>query len=822
VRLLNRFGAVPLLLIAMGAGPTLANPANRAALATHFGDLMAADLQSCLLCHVGEHGEGASSLDEFPHNAFGDAMRIAGEQLLDAGKDDAMSERMQLLAAADADGDGITNLLEILLGSHPGDPNHVPSQSDLDRSAELLSAYQSRLLRYRWRPFERVQRPAVPDGVTNTSGTMWSRGPIDDFIAQQRDQAGLRAQGEAKAEQLLRRVYLDLVGLSPTPEEISTFQSQSAQDPKAYERVVDALLQHPGYGERWGRHWMDVWRYSDWAGYKDALRESQRHIWHWRDWIVESLNEDKGYDVMVMQMLAADEMQVDASELRATGFLARNFHTTRDQWMDDLVKHTSQALLGITLGCAKCHDHMTDPIEQSEYYGLRAVFETHHVNTDRVPGQLDISLNGIPRVYDRSLDAKTYLFLQGDERYPDKTQPIAPGIPAALGGALQITPVSRDYEAAHPDQRTFVREALLQQVERKIAAASSDEVRRVAESERQALQAEFELEGLERKGLDAKSPRWREVAQEIARLQRAPEKTDGEMSADEKPESPSEKGSEFKRREQFTYPEHSSGRRLAFAHWLTDRDNPLAARVAVNHIWMRHFGRAIVPTVNDFGYGGREPTHPALLDWLAAELMDNHWSMKWIHRLIVTSATYRMASTIDSDAQAIDPDNQLHWRGPIRRMEGEVVRDNLLSIAGRLDAAMGGPDIDQTQAEASNRRSIYLRHAHEKLVEFVQIFDGPAVSECYVRETSIQPHQALALANSSLTVEAAKAIDRELADSVGDDEQAFVQQAFRRVLGRSSLPQEQQACLEFLRDGVQTRRNLIIVLFNHNDFVSIR
>jgi len=854
-------GVVPLLMF----GSAHANPANKAAMVKHFGNLMPERLRTCGLCHVADHPDGASSLSEFPHNPFGRAMRIVGEQLAEEGKPDAMSDRMQAIRDQDADEDGVANLLEILLDTQPGDSQDLPELANSARTEQALARYSAKLNRYRWEPFQPVQQPAVPLAAAN-----WGHNPIDAFIDKQRREQNLRPQPEASPEQLLRRVTLDLTGISPTPEAITRFVDQYAKDPQAYDRVVTELLQHPGYGQRWGRHWMDVWRYSDWAGYKDALRESQRHIWHWRDWIVESLNDDLGYDQMVMQMLAADEMPRDSVDLRATGFLARSYFTNRDQWMDNVVKHTSQALMGVTLGCAKCHDHMTDPFEQTEYYALRAVFESYHVRTDRVPGELNRDKNGVPRVYDRTINAKTYLLARGDERYPVKDQPIEPGTPAALGGELQISPVSLTHQATHPDQRTFVIEALLAAAGQKVVDAKSDSDRLAAQRSLDALQAELELEAQEAAGLSEDSQAWKAAATQVVTLYRAAEFAAAEaalaktqqalddaekkltaVTAKEKAKAIQQAKSahaaaekahraaktrfdkataavaekpttKWKRREQMVYPAVSSGRRLAFARWLTDSNNPLTARVAVNHIWLRHFGRAIVPTVNDFGFGGREPTHPALLDWLATEWMRRDWSMKELHRLIVTSATYRMASTSDPESYSIDPDNASYWRGPIGRMEGEIVRDNLLAISGRLDPTLGGPDIDNTLAQTSRRRSIYLRHAHEKLVPFVQIFDGPAVSECYQRETSVQPHQALAMVNSQLTVEAATAIADELRQATGEDEAAFVRQAYLRVLCRYPEEQELAPCLEFLADGTQPHRNLVIVLLNHNDFVSIR
>src|SRR6185436_19589958 len=221
--------------------------------------------------------------------------------------------------------------------------------------------------------------------------------PIDAFLSQKRREKNLTARPEAPRHVLLRRAYIDLIGLSPTPEEQRAFLADTSAN--AYEKVVDKLLEDPRYGERWGRHWMDVWRYSDWAGWSggNQIRDSKPHIWRWKDWIIESLNADKPYDRMVIEMLAADELAPDdTNAVRATGFLARNYKMlSREQWLEDTIKHTSQAFLGVTMGCAKCHDHMTDPISQADYYQMRAIFEPHQVRVDQVPGHLDRKKDGL-------------------------------------------------------------------------------------------------------------------------------------------------------------------------------------------------------------------------------------------------------------------------------------------------------------------------------------------------------------------------------------------------------------------------------------------
>ncbi|HJQ78351.1 MAG TPA: DUF1549 domain-containing protein [Lacipirellulaceae bacterium] len=333
------------------------------------------------------------------------------------------------------------------------------------------------------------ERPAIPD-VQNPS---WVANPVDAFLAAQHEANGLLPVAPADKATLLRRVYFDLIGLPPTRDELWAFLDD--QSPNAYERVVDRLLASPQYGERWARHWMDVWRYSDWAGYEQEVRNSARHIWRWRDWIIESLNADKGYDRMVVEMLAGDEIApADPEVLRATGFLARNWYKfNRNTWLDNTVEHTAKAFLGATMNCCRCHDHKYDPISQAEYYQFRAIFEPHDVRTDRVPGEPDINKDGLPRACDLKLDEPTYLFERGNELRPDKENPLKPEVPAALGGSLEITPVERPILARYPALREFA-------IEEDLAAAT----RRVAECE--ASRAKAQAAVAEAQKMDSEAP----------------------------------------------------------------------------------------------------------------------------------------------------------------------------------------------------------------------------------------------------------------------------------------------------------------------------
>jgi hypothetical protein len=886
------------------AATAVANPANKLALKRRFDTFLPAKLNDCATCHIKDGDHSAESLKEIPHNSFGARLRELKKTLNGEAGADGIAQRLEQVEREDSDGDGVDNLSELLLGYGPGDASDTPSAHAMETVESRRNAFRSfRKSAYPWRPFEKVRRPEPPvvaDGE-------WGRNSIDAFLAKRHEARGLTARSAAGPEVLLRRVYLDLIGLSPSPGEVAAFVADPSDE--AFDQTVDRLLAHPRYGERWGRHWMDVWRYSDWAGYKAAIRDSQRHIWRWRDWIVESLNENKGYDRMIVEMLAADEIApLDENMLRATGFIARNWKASgREKWLTDLVDHTMQGFMGVTMGCAKCHDHKYDPIPQEEYYRLRAIFTPHGVRTDRLPGQPDTLKDGLPRVYERSPTSATYMLKRGDERFPIKDKKIEPGAPAAFGGRLDIRPIELPKFAYEPDKRPFVvaetKAASLAAVKKAEAALktlkagskkATPEALELAESglkaakeQHASLIATLNVEAIEDAG-KKDSGDWKRAAAEAFKLQReaalsdaahklklaksteakslaavekakakskgkatsatkkagtalaaAKKKTEAAGKAMEKATAAMAKKSTlaYTPRKIAKYSSTSTGRRLAFARWLTNRDNPLTARVAMNHIWLRHFGVALVPTVSEFGANGASPTHPALLDWLAAEFMERGWNMKEMHKLIVTSAAYRMASTPDAHNREIDPDNVFLWRMNSRRMEAEVVRDNLLYICGALDSSMGGPDLPHTQGQSSHRSSIHLRQAHEKLVEFLQIFDGPNVVECYERKKTVQPHQALALANSELTYTHA----RRLADELTVDAPSsvdFIEVAFVRVLSRRPTDDELKVCAGFLSEQSEwlkaersdskipparrVRQNLVMTLFNHNDFVTVR
>ena len=818
---------------------------------------------------------------------------------------------------------GLLALAEVATGSAPPESH---------RSNRLDS-----LSHWAFRPIKQLTVP--------TASSQWVRNPIDEFLSLGHEQHGLIPLDPAPPHVLLRRLYLDLVGVSPTTAELEEFTSQPTDE--RYTQIVERLLSSPRHGERWGRHWMDIWRYSDWAGHGAEVRESHPHIWRWRDWIIESLNADKPYDRMIVEMLAADELSpLDSSALRATGFLVRNwFRYNRNVWLEATVEHTGKAFLGLTVNCAKCHDHKSDPLSQVDFYRMRAFFEPHEIRTNLVSYAGDANANSLVQAFDLRLTEPTYVFNRGDEARPETNQVVLPSFPSFLGNTSpEIAAVVLPLETYYPAlSEAAVKEALARSdaavlaAEKKADAAwaaahsSTNDVealRVTAEiSSRQATLARAQQVSLQQRvvaervkhavvagNLDsaarAAAGAERQVSVASAELAlaeaesavqtlRAPQKEaelkanpkpepKGEPKADSKPDSKADLKVDAKAQKALAdaekkvteaqealtsarrsalepsssyaalgpvYPRSSTGRRLALARWIASPDNPLTARVAMNHVWMRHMGSPLVSTVFDFGRSGKSPTHPELLDWLATEFVRRGWSMKAMHRLIVTSAAYRMKSSggaTMAQNQEKDRDNVYLWRMNVRRAEAELVRDSVLHVSDGLDWTRGGPELDQGSGETSSRRSIYFRHAKEKLMEFTRTFDGPGVTECYRRDESIVPQQALALANSVLVKTQARRLAQSLSTTLGGDanDAQFINAAFIGVLSRTPTSEETGACRQFLEEQAalladpsrltpatvgessklppakapraRAKENLILVLFNHNDFISIR
>ncbi|MDB5335649.1 MAG: rane protein involved in colicin uptake [Planctomycetaceae bacterium] len=1032
--------------------------------------------------------------------------------------------------------------------------------------------------------FRKPVRPVPPVVANNVPAD----NPIDAFITAKLSAQGLSPRPLADKPVILRRVYLDLIGLPPTREELTAFLAGGS--PMAYEAVVDRLLKDPRYGERWARHWMDIWRYSDWYGRRDQddVRNSASQIWRWRDWIVNSLNADHGYDRMVREMLAGDEINPDdPSTAVATGYLIRNYYSLNpNDWMRSTVEHTGKAFLGLTFNCAHCHDHKYDPIAHDDYFKLRAFFEPVYIRQDRLPGEADpgpfqeyvyggsskVQRLGMVRIFDKTPSAPTWFYTGGDERNRVKDRgSIAPGVPEFLAdGSLKIESIELPPRAWYPGLRPEIQETILNDCRQAISrnepellaaqkgvqetppalreqlaqaqsafdtAAKAAELtgtagalsgsqsllldattgRRVLQNGVQQIKSledgsiigfqllilkdahvNFQLAKDVVKGLTASfvgfdagrilayqpgtftefeagrydfaggqkrfqvklamltkedrcllsvrslvddkvlvdsvpvalngwnpvgdvlkgisfdartgsvaaidevllagpaapeasvatvpkvafdfepptyangrdvagingwavspfgaapatsivsntvgNPLLRELSQKLEvarqalaaptiRLQAAESRlaaaqaellsVEARITADRaqygetqggdplalvRQASQLERDAAFKKaaadvltneyalavannkpagdakrtaeidaatkqlataRAGLTkaqaattdgalvdkyssltpvFAKTSTGRRRALAGWITSPQNPLTARVAVNHIWARHFHEPLVTTVHDFGRNGARPTHPELLDWLAAELMESGWSMQHLHRRIVTSAAYRRVSSVGTGAKevAADTENKLLWRMNAGRMEAEVIRDSLLYSAGRLDSKPGGQELENSQALTTTRRSLYYSSYPESggKSEFGELFDAPDPSECYRRTRSVVPQQALALTNSELVHNLSAALAGALWKGVEslpanakaeetDQTQRFIGAAFESILSRSPTAAEREACLAFLTKqagsadpaterAARARDGLVRVILNHNDFVTIR
>jgi hypothetical protein len=585
---------------------------------------------------------------------------------------------------------------------------------------------------------------------------------LDELLDKVRHERGLVPQAPSESALWLRRVSLDLTGLPPTLEEQNALIAQDS--PVARRRIVDRLLASPQHGERWGRHFMDIWRYSDWYGLGEQLRFSQKHLWHWRDWIVDSLNAGKGYDRMIQEMLAGDELEPGNPDvLRATGFLARNYYLfNRTTWLDDVIEHTSKAFLGLTMNCVKCHAHKYDPFTHEDYYAMRAIFEPYHVRLDAQPGQPDLEKDGLPRAYDLYLDRPTHVHVKGDEKQPVTSKVIPPAIPAALAfKPLQIAPI------------------------------------RLSEADAQS-----------RRGL-AKLVLGKDKA-----------KTTREITSLKALEGPAETD----QTRYLPFPNQSTGRRSALARWITDRQNPLTARVIVNHLWLRHFGQPLVASVFDLGRQSKVPPLQNLLDYLAVELMENGWSLKHMHRLMVLSEAYAMTSSSANAASVNrerDPENHFLWRMNPVRMDAQTLRDSLLHLSGRLDPRIGGPTLDPKSGDKFLRRSLYFNQTFDESNLFLETFDNASVLDCYRRPESIVPQQALALMNGQTSLTSAEVIARRL-DQLGDE--AFIRTAFQTLLATRPGPEELKSSLEGLAElGTKQRARTAFIhtLLNHHDFVTI-
>jgi len=660
--------------------------------------------------------------------------------------------------------------------------------------------------------FRKPIRPKVPPITSSNTN------PIDAFIRERLELEGLKPAPEADRLTLLRRLTFDLIGLPPTPSEVDAFLNDSA--PNAYEKVVDRLLASPHFGERWAQHWLDVVRFAESNGFE--LDADRPQAWRYRDYVINSINSDKPYDRFVIEQVAGDELaQGQDPKVAAELWIATGLHrcgqvhvvggnldtdVIRQEKLTEMVNGLGSAFLGLTLGCARCHDHKFDPISAGDYYRLQAFFASAKY-TD-----MDFSTEA-----ERDGRRKSLKALE-EQMAPLRTE---------------IAAIDAPYRA----QITEAKRAALEPKYRQVLAIPAE--KRTAEQKKLAAETGVLLKVTWDEIIAALSPADREKRTILrSRLHdldgRMPLPTaaawaiQSEKPADTfvlKRGDPHRKlasvAPAFPRVIAPSTPKPTS--RLELAKWIVSAENPLTARVIVNRLWQHHFGRGLVATPNDFGTRGDRPSHPELLDWLATELIERKWSLKAIHRLMVTSVTYRQAATAVHGEQR-DPDNKLLWRMNRRRLEAEALRDSILAVAGTLNRQVGGVsvrvplepeiyDLIFTEDEPDGlwpvtpdvtqhtRRSIYLFNKRNVRLPLFEAFDQPdTLNSCAFRPVSTFAPQALILMNAPFIHEQAKAMAVSMFDSSSDNQQRLIQAIYRRCFGRSPRPEEKQLASEFLHD----------------------
>ena len=712
-------------------------------------------------------------------------------------------------------------------------------KSWIDSGAELsaapvasgsLAAAEDRPITEAERKFWAFQKPVRPAAPADTA--------IDHFLALKRTAKGLTPAPPAAKSVLVRRAYLDLIGLPPTPAQVAAFVNDNRPD--AWPRLVDQLLASPHYGERWARHWLDVVRYADSGGYE--FDRDRHNAFRYRDYVVNALNSDKPFDRFLKEQLAGDELYPnDPNAWVATGFLrlgpennVKNEQTRLDE-LDDLVVTASNGLLGMTVGCARCHNHKFDAIAQKDYYRIQAVFfPLKPLERPLVDPAAEAKVKAQSAAIDALAKPTKDLIKALEKPFRDRiiarrhaTQPdylrLAIATPEAKrteGQKLNVSQFEKNVANIHEDDlvRELTPEAVAErkQLLAKVTTFDSQKPQlptamTIHEPGRDAPPSYF----LHRGGAGAKGSVM----------------SPGVLSATVRedwpfPDPPADAKSTF--------------RRAAFAQWLASPDNPLVPRVWVNRMWQFHFGEGIVRSPSNFGKMGDRPTHPELLDWLATELIANNWSIKHLHRLMMNSQAYQMASD-DSDAnRKLDSDNKLLWRMPRRRLEGEIIRDSILSLAGTLDPKIGGPGvmpyIDPALFQASskrtwvgrpvddpstNRRSLYVFSKRSIPLPLLDVFDKPdTITSCARRNRSTIAPQALILMNNEFVQLQAKQFAQRLSREAPTPA-ARVARGYQLAFGRAPSARESQRAIAFIGASPDGLTDFCHALFNVNEFVYV-
>jgi hypothetical protein len=624
--------------------------------------------------------------------------------------------------------------------------------------------------------FQSVRRTTPP----RVSDVDWLQTPVDAFILAKLERQNWQPAPTASREELIRRVHFDLLGLPPQPEEIAAFVTDKSAD--AYERLVDRLLASPHYGERWAQHWLDVVRFAETEGF-----EYDRHLpdaWRFRDYVIDSLNDDKPFDQFVTEQIAGDEIAPDNPQHSAAvvfhrlGAVRRNagnpdIALSRNEVLTERTNIIGEAFLGLTVGCARCHNHKLEPITQKDYYRLQAYFaatEEHNV------------LLAAPEE------------LEAWEKHSKEV-------------AAKIKKLKTDVNAATGEEKVELENQLFE------VAYSLPPHPATIPSIRNDFEKRTAMHVLRRGVWEHKGVAVGPRPLSILIPDSAPE-----LSAD------------------IAQP------RTELARWITDAGHPLTARVIVNRLWLHHFGTGLVKTTNDFGTHGDRPSHPELLDWLAHSLVENGWRWKAIHRQIVLSSTYQQSSVHPAarELAETDPENRMCWRMNRRRLSAEEIRDAMLAVSGRINPRIHGRSVmvpvdrelinllyNPTQWVVSDdttehdRRSVYLIAKRNLRLPFMEAFDAPTLqSSCSIRETSMHAPQALELLNGTFSNEMAAAFAQRLNKECGDRPERIVDRAYELAFGRMPTDKERRLSIEFLRD--EPLSEFALAIFNLNGFVYVR
>ena len=612
-----------------------------------------------------------------------------------------------------------------------------------------------------------LSHPAAPP----VKDAGWCRGDIDRFILARLEAKGIAPNGPVDRRKLIRRAYFDLHGLPPAPQEVESFVADP--DPAAYEKLIDRLLASPRYGERWASYWLDVVRFAESDGFEHDY--DRPYAYHYRDFVIRALNDDLPFDTFAKWQLAGDEYEPDNPQaMMATGFLTagvfptqiteKEFESTRYNQLDDMVSTTGVAFLGLTIGCARCHDHKFDPIPTEDYYRLAATFTTavhSDVEMDLLPPQERASAR-------QAFDAKR----------------------AALATRIEA------FEREHAAAACLGTLPEYQQLKLDVVALE------MAGPTRRTAKVQVTTEGLPPVKNHADDRGYPHFYPQTYILRR------GDPNQKVEPAAPSflrvlmRDGDGPSRWQQQPPPgARTSYRRRALAEWLTDVDHgagALAARVAVNRLWQHHLGRGIVATPSDFGTRGAPPTHPVLLDYLASKLVESGWRLKPLHRQIMLSNTYQAASAYDPAKVAADPENELLWRRPVRRLESEAIRDAMLSVAGELDTTMYGRG---TLDPKSKRRSVYFTVKRSSLIPMMLVFDAPeALTPIANRSTTTIAPQALLLMNNPQVRGYAKKLATRVWPTTSTPPEGAVRSAYEIALSRPATAEEVSDAVAFVAE----------------------